>query len=170
MFRVKIGGGEDRFEFHDFGFGRVNFGLDRFEFALFFVFQFARLFLRPGGRGFGGRGFGEGGSFCGLLRALFQIVVVVADIDRHHAVALEGEDVRADAIQKIAVVADHDDAAFERDQGFFQQAKRGEIEVVRGLVENDDVPAALEDFREHDAAALAAAEVLDLRVDAVFGE
>ena len=54
----------------------------------------------------------------------------------------------ADAIEKIAVVADHDDAAVEVEQRFLEQAQRGEIEVVGRLVEDEDVAAALEDFRE----------------------
>ena len=86
------------------------------------------------------------------------------------AVAFEGEDVGADAVQEIAVVADDDDAAFEGEERFLEQAQRGEIEVVRRFVEDEDVAAALQDFREDHAAAFAAAELRDLGVDAVVGE
>src|SRR5437016_10956994 len=64
----------------------------------------------------------------------------------------------------------HDDAAAEGDQRFLEQAQRSEIEIVRRFVEHQNVAAALQDFSEQHPAAFAAAELRNLRVDAVFAE
>src|SRR5438105_14642954 len=64
----------------------------------------------------------------------------------------------------------HDDAAAEGDQRFLEQAQRPEIEIVRRFVEHQNVAAALQDFSEQHPAALAAAELRNLGVDALFAE
>src|SRR5947209_2065608 len=50
------------------------------------------------------------------------------------AVALEGEYVRCDAVEKPAVVADDDGAASEVFQSFFESAHRVHVEVVCRLI------------------------------------
>src|SRR6202040_474677 len=102
--------------------------------------------------------------------ASFQVVIVVPDGMRHAAFAFESEDRGANAIQEIAIVTDHDDAAAEGDERFLEQAQRSEIEIVRRFVEHQDVPAALQNFCEQHPAAFAAAELRNLRVDALFAE
>src|SRR5213076_2287519 len=84
--------------------------------------------------------------------------------------ALESEHRGANAIQEITIVTDHDDAAAEGDESFLEQAQRSEIEIVRRFVEHQNVAAALQDFCEQHPAAFAAAELRNLRVDAVFAE
>src|SRR2546423_7064091 len=64
----------------------------------------------------------------------------------------------------------HDDAAAESDERFLEQAQRAEIEIVRRLVEHQNVAAALQDFSEQHPAPFAAAELRDLGVDALFAE
>jgi hypothetical protein len=61
----------------------------------------------------------------------------------HLAVALEGQDVRGDAVQEPAIVADDDGAAGEVEQGLLERAQRVHVEVVRGLVEEEQVAAGL---------------------------
>src|SRR5438045_9645626 len=67
-------------------------------------------------------------------------------------------------------MTDHDDAAAEGDERFLEQAQRSEIEIVRRFVEHQNVAAALQDFSEQDPASFTAAELRNLRVDALFAE
>ena len=90
------------------------------------------------------------------------VVLVVALEPDHLAVALEGEDVGGDAVEEPAVVADHHRAAGEGQQRLLERAQRVDVEVVGGLVEQQQVAAALEQLGQVDAVALAAREVADL--------
>src|SRR4029434_3658885 len=94
---------------------------------------------------------------AGLL-AQGGVLLVAALEPRHLAVALEGEDVRRDPVQEPAIVADHDGAAGEVEQRLLERAQRVDVEVVRRLVEEEDVAAAAEQLCEVDAVALAARE------------
>src|SRR2546430_8637187 len=86
------------------------------------------------------------------------------------ALAFESENRGTNAIQKIAIMPHHDAAAAEGDERFLEQAQRSEIEIVRRLVEHQNVAAALQDFSEQHPAPFAAAELRNLRVDALFAE
>src|SRR5581483_11023092 len=77
------------------------------------------------------------------------------------AVPLEGEDVGRDAVEEPAVVRDHDGAAGELEQRLLERAQRVDVEVVRRLVEEQDVPARAQELRQVDAVPLAAREVAD---------
>ena len=101
---------------------------------------------------------------------LLQVIIVVADAVMDFAVALKRQDVGADAVQEIAVVAHHQHHAGERDQRLLQHAQRRQVEIVRRLVEDEEVAAVFQDAREQQPAALAAAQVFHLRRDAVVGE
>src|SRR5437764_7153360 len=102
--------------------------------------------------------------------ASFQVVVVVADVIDHAALAFKSENRGTTAIQKIAIMTHHDDAAAEVDERFLEQAQRSEIEIVRRFVEHQNVAASLQDFSEQHPAPFAAAELRNLRVDALFAE
>src|SRR5438093_8349426 len=67
-------------------------------------------------------------------------------------------------------MTDHDDAAAEGDERFLDQAQRSKIEIVRRFIEHQNVAAALQDFCEEHPAPFAAAELRNLRVDALFAE
>src|SRR5213076_486174 len=84
--------------------------------------------------------------------------------------ALESEHRGANAVQEIAIVTDHDDAAAEGHERFLEQAQRSEIEIVRRFVEHQNVAASLQDFSEEHPAPFAAAELRNPRVDALFAE
>ena len=107
------------------------------------------------------------GGFAGF--AFFEVVGVVAGL-HHDAAIFEGHDLVADAVEEVAVVGDADDGAFEDGEGFLQHAEGGEVEVVGGLVEHDEVAAVFEDFGEHEAGAFASGEEVDALVDAVVAE
>ena len=55
------------------------------------------------------------------------------------AIALEGQDVRRDAIEEPAIVADDDGAAGIILERLFERAQRVHVEVVGGFVEEQDV-------------------------------
>ena len=104
-----------------------------------------------------------GSSASGAARLAHPVGVLapVALEPRHLAVALEGEDVRRDAVEEPAVVGDDDGAAGEVEQRVLERAQRVDVEVVGRLVEQQDVAAAAQQLREVDAVALAARELAD---------
>ena len=78
------------------------------------------------------------------------------------AVALEGEDVRRDAVEEPAVVADDHGAAGIVEQRLLERAQRVDVEVVGRLVEQQQVGALLQHLGEMHPVALAAGELPDL--------
>ena len=70
-----------------------------------------------------------------------EVVVVVAFAVNDAAFAFKRDDASADAIEEIAIVADNNDDTFEGKERFFEHAERGEIEVVGGFVEDEEVAA-----------------------------
>src|SRR5262249_34372353 len=65
------------------------------------------------------------------------------------------------AIEEPAIVADDDRAAGELEQRFLERSQRVDVEIIGGLVEQDQVRAALEQLGQVHAVALAARHVLD---------
>ncbi len=63
---------------------------------------------------------------------------------------------RGDAVEEPAVVADHDHAAREVEKRFLQRAQRVDVEIVRRLVEQQDVRPGLQHLRKMDPVTLAA--------------
>ena len=78
------------------------------------------------------------------------------------AVAFEGQDVRGDAVEEPAVMADDDGAAGEILQRLFQRAQRIDVEIVGRLVEQQHVGAGLQHLGQMHAVALAARQRADL--------
>src|SRR6185503_15493290 len=90
------------------------------------------------------------------------VVRVVALEEHDFAVAFEREDMGRDAVEEPAVVRDHDGAAREIQQRVLERAQRLDVEVVRRLVEQQQVAARGEHLGEMNAIALAAGEQADL--------
>ncbi len=78
------------------------------------------------------------------------------------AVALERQDMRRDAVEEPAIVADDDGAAGEILQRFFQRAQRIDVEIVGRLVEQQHVGAGAQHLGQVHAVAFAARERADL--------
>src|SRR5690606_15792837 len=72
--------------------------------------------------------------------------------------ALVGEDVRRDAVEEPPVVGDDDGAAGELEQRVLERLQGLDVEVVGGLVEEQQVAALLEREREVETVALTARE------------
>ena len=95
------------------------------------------------------------GGGAQLLVAERLVVADVALEPADLAVALEGEDVGRDPVQEPAVVADDDDAAGEGLEAGLQRPERVDVEVVRGLVQQQRVAAGLEQLGQVDPVPLA---------------
>ena len=87
-----------------------------------------------------------------------RVLLVVPLVPHHLAVALEGEDVGGDAVEKPAVVADDHRAAGKAQQRLFQRAQRIDVQIVGRLVEQQEVAAALQQLGQVQPVALAAGE------------
>src|SRR6516165_3552826 len=88
----------------------------------------------------------------------FVIAVVALEPD-NLAVALEGEDVGGDSVEKPAVVGNDDRAAGKVEQRLLQRAQCVDIEIVGRLVKEQHVGARLEHLGQVDAVALTAREL-----------
>ncbi len=74
---------------------------------------------------------GGGGESPFVVFLVFRVITVK---EQDLAVSLKGQDVRADAVQKPAVVADYDDASGKALQRVFQRAQCVDIQIVGRLV------------------------------------
>src|SRR5438067_2482586 len=93
-----------------------------------------------------------------VLLILLEIALEPLDM----AVALESQDVGRDAIEEPAIVADDHGATGEILQRLLKRAQRVDVEVVGGLVEQEDVGAGLEHLGEMHTVPLAARKLTDL--------
>ena len=76
-------------------------------------------------------------------------------------VPFKGQDVRGDAVEEEAVVRDDEHGPGEAQDRLLQRAQRADVQVVRGLVEDEDVAALPHDRRQLGTVPLAAGQVLD---------
>src|SRR5580658_5536651 len=90
------------------------------------------------------------------------VLLVVALEEMHSRLAFEGQDVGRDPVEEPAVVADHQHRAGELTQRVLERAQRLDVQVVRGLVEQQHVGAREQRLGQMQPAALAARERADL--------
>src|SRR5512137_3119163 len=86
------------------------------------------------------------------------VLLVVAGEEGPPRVALAGQDVRGHAIEEPAVVRDDEHAAGVLEERVLQGAQGLDVEVVRRLVEEQDVGAGHQGLGQVEPAALAAGE------------
>src|SRR6266540_2865262 len=86
------------------------------------------------------------------------VLLVIAGEEGPARVALAGEDVCRDPVEEPAVVRDDEDAPGVLEERVLERAEGLDVEVVRGLVEEQEVPAGHERLREVEPPALAAGE------------
>src|SRR4051812_32678731 len=94
--------------------------------------------------------------------AVLLVGLEVALEPRHLRVALEREHVRRDAVEEPAIVGDDHRAAGEAEQRLLERAERVDVEVVRRLVEQQQVAAGAQQLGQVQAVALAAGQLGDL--------
>ena len=88
----------------------------------------------------------------------------VVALERDALAAVELEDPPRDVVQEVAVVRDRDDGARERGEELLEPRHALRVQVVRGLVQEQDVGLREEQTADGHAAALASGEVLHERV------
>ena len=91
-----------------------------------------------------------------------EVVEQLAVVDLEHA--------RGDAVDEMTVVGDQQDGAGVVLEGVGERLDRAHVEVVGGLVEQQEVGVADEQREQAEAAALAAREHLDALLDLVGAE
>ena len=67
-------------------------------------------------------------------------------------------------------MGDEDERALEFEEGFFEDLEGGNVEIVGGLVEQEDVGGLEHEAGDEDAGALASAEAADGLVELLGGE
>jgi len=82
----------------------------------------------------------------------------------------EREDVIADPLDEVAVVADHDQRAGPAVEEVLERGEGVDVEVVGRLVEQHNIGFRHQQAHELEAASLAAREVADQRARAVAAE
>ena len=80
----------------------------------------------------------------------------------HDAVTFEDEEVVHNLVHEVAVVRDDDDATSEVLQVLFQDLQRCDVEIVRGLVEDEEIGALHEYSTEVKPALLAPRKLVDV--------
>ena len=103
----------------------------------------------------GRRGRREAGGLALLAQA--GVLGPAADVGAQRVV-LDGDGARADGVEQRAVVGHEQQRALEGAQRVLERLAGLEVEVVRRLVEDEDVRAARDEDRQREALALAAAE------------
>src|SRR6478736_6818015 len=103
----------------------------------------------------------------GRRRPLAQPIGVTADVLAPYAAALGGQRLGNDIVEKAPIVAHEQQRAGVALQSLFEQLQRLDVEVVRRLVEHDEIGGACEEAREQEPVALAAREHLDRRLRAL---
>src|SRR6516225_3613082 len=101
---------------------------------------------------------GDGGIGAEPAHLVLLVVLEVAREPLDVAVALERQNVRGDAVEEPAVVADDDGAAGKILERLLERAQRVDVEIVRGLVEQQHIGARLEHLGEMHSVPLAARE------------
>ena len=101
---------------------------------------------------------GFGGVVAEAEAFVFLVFGVAALEEEDLGIALVGEDMCADTVEEPAVVADDNGAACEVLEAFLQRAEGVDVDVVGGLVEEEDVGFALEGQRQMEAVAFTAGE------------
>ena len=94
-----------------------------------------------------------------ILHALEVCIVPLVVRDR---LVVELEDARRDAVEEIAVMADEQHAAPVLAQERLKPLRHADVEMVRRLVEKEEIRLAHERLRETDARLLSAGEMLDV--------
>ena len=109
----------------------------------------------------------EGGAeeqVLSVLQAVLAVLRVPALALPEGPVLLEGEDSRHDAVEEVPVVGDDDDDAGEVVEIVLEHLESLDIEIVRRLIEDQDIRGAHQDLEKAEPALLPAGELPDERV------
>src|ERR1700722_15252574 len=104
----------------------------------------------------------DGGIDSQAPLLVFLVFLEVALEPFDVAVAFEGQHVGGDAVEKPAIMADDDGAAGEILERLFERPQRVDVEIVGGLVEQEQVGARLEHLGKMHPVALTARKLAAL--------
>ena len=90
------------------------------------------------------------------LLSLLGIEVPRSRAELDGTIALESEDMGRDAIQKKPIMGNHDHASRIFGEGFFEHAEGHEIEIIRRLIQDDEIRGLPERFCELQSIPLTA--------------
>src|ERR1035437_1332354 len=147
--------------------GRMHFGADGIERPL--GFEDERLHLLPLA-GFQVGEFLFGGGGCGfrwrlLLRRFGQgaalphlLPLPVVGVELRAALTIQAQHSGGDAVEQVAVVGDQHQRAGEIGEAVFEHFEGGDVEIVGGLVEQQQVGGLEHETRDQDARLLAGGE------------
>src|SRR5271168_201689 len=162
--------GEKRF----FCFGDALF--DGSEFAAFGVREFFRCRARAIGIGrravttFARRSSRRVRGWLGLLRAQPGIPLRIIGKTFGVAAAIQSEHDGGNAIEHIAIVRDQHQSSTIFEQAFFQYFKRGDVQIVRGFVEQQHVRLLKHQLGDQYAGTLASREAADRAIQILAGK
>ena len=108
-----------------------------------------------------GCGLGLRSGGCGRFDGfgtLLKPVRIAADVFAPEAVAFRGEHLCHDVVEEAAVMADENDRAGVGRKRLFEHLQRVDVEVVRRLVEHEEIGGQGEQAGEQQAVAFAAGE------------
>ncbi len=108
----------------------------------------------------------DAGADAGLLEDHVVVAAVVSD----DGLVVDVGDVGADVVEEVPVVRDGDDGAVVAVEEVLEPVDGLEVEVVRGLVEEERLGVAEERLREEDADLLAALELGHLALVEFVGD
>ena len=103
-------------------------------------------------------------SSCGQALLLLLEPARVVALERQAGAAVELEDPARDVVEEVAIVGDRDDRALVLLEVLLEPGHRLGVEVVRRLVEQQQVGRGEQQAAERDAAALTAGELGDVGV------
>ena len=110
---------------------------------------------------------GEGGLLIGFADgALAFVEIVVAGVGNDFT-GIDIGDFRHDAVHEFAIVRSHQKGSGKRFEELLEPDDRFEVEMVGGLVHQQDVGAAEQDPRQRNAHFPAAGERADIAIDLV---
>ena len=86
------------------------------------------------------------------------------------AIAIQTEHDGRHAIQQIAIVSHQHQRAAKFEQALFEDLERGDVEIVCGLVQQQEIGGLQHQLCDEDASPLASGEVCDGLVELLAGE
>ena len=104
-----------------------------------------------------------------MIFMLFQIIIIISDIV-HEVILRQLENAMGRPIDEITVMADIEDGAFIIIQGILEDFLRGDVQMVRGLIENKEIGISQHKLCQRHASAFSAAQVADQLKDVLAGK
>src|SRR5437667_8584279 len=85
-------------------------------------------------------------------------------------IAVEGEYLRRHSIKEKPIMTDGDDGSLIRFQRFFERFARRNIEMIRRLVEHQDIDARINQLCERESSLLSTGQIAHVLVNVIAKE